>query len=257
MNTTRNWIVLALGLLGAPWALSQEAPLRLESFGGTRVPAHYVRLEGAGSQVGYSILKLHQQMCERQGKPVEIPAEAEPISRITREDYYTPTHLIEYKRTQIFFITRDCTTEWKEIGPQLRIHSPYGVCSLKLLQKTAKGRCDGSTSGSMIPLPQRSQEVLGTDLTRNCIRTAAEIFGLRSVHCVEPQAQPWRSFLYRAGAYRRGILLTDRGTHVPNGTLVTDIEAVEIRKNTTIGSDVLTLARTLGFRITSTAPDAE
>ena len=36
-----------------------------------------------------------------------------------------------------------------------------------------------------------------------------------------------------------------------------DITAVEVRKNTTIGSDVLTLARTLGFRITSTAPDAE
>jgi len=257
MNTTRNWIVLALGLLGAPWALAQEAPLRLESYGGTRVPAHYVRLEGAGPETGYRALRLLQQQCERLARRVEIPAEGEPISRITREDYYTATHLIEYQRTELFAITRDCTTEWKEVEPKLRIHSPYGICSLNLPQSKARGRCDGSTHGSMIPLSERAQEVLGTDLARNCIRTAAEMFGMRSVYCVEPQAQPWRSFLYRGGADRRGILLSDRGTHVPSGMVLRDITAVEVRKNTTIGSDVLTLARTLGFRITSTAPDAE
>jgi hypothetical protein len=257
MITTRSWIVLALGLLSAPWAVAQEAPIRLDSYGGTRVPAHYVRLEGNGSNGGYKVLKGHQQLCQRHGKPVEMPAEGEPIAKVTREDYYTPTHLIEYTRTKLFLITRDCTSGWQDHRSELRIRSPYGNCSLFLMQRRARGRCDGSTQGTMTQLPQVPLEGLGMDKAKNCIRTATEIHGVRTVHCVEPQPQPWRSFLYRAGGNRSGILIADRRTYVASGVVAIDIEAVEIRKNTTIGSDVLTLARTLGFTIISTAPDAE
>lgn len=257
MNTTKRWIVSALSFLGSSLALAKEPPLRLESFGGKPVEAHYVRLEGGGSQFGYDALKISQQMCAQQGLIVEIPPKGEPIARLTREDYYTATHLIEYRRTEVFVISRDCKAQWLEMEPKLRIHSPYGICSVDVWHKKARGRCDGSTNHPMIPLPALPQEVLGIDHTRNCILTAAQMFDIRTVHCVERQCEPWRSFQYRAGADRRGILLTDRGIHVPSGTLTTDIRAVEVRKNITIGSDVLTLARTLGFKISSSGAGAE
>lgn len=72
---------------------------------------------------------------------------------------------------------------------------------------------------------------------------------LRSVQCVERPPEPWRSFLYQAGADRRGIVLEDVVTMAPDDEEVATLRAVEVRTNITVGSDMLNLARSLGYRI--------
>lgn len=69
------------------------------------------------------------------------------------------------------------------------------------------------------------------------------------MQCVERPPEPWRSFLYRAGADRRGIVLESVVTMAPNDEVIENVRAVEVRKNITVGSDMLDLARSQGFTI--------
>lgn len=240
---------ITMSLICAQWALAQSVHLPLENIGGSPVAAHYVRLEGVGQQISYGTLRFAQQSCAKLGRHVDLPPEGAPITKMTREDYYTATHLIEFTRIQTLLITSDCVLKWQDLKPKLNVHHPYGVCKLDLTTKIALGHCDGTTSGTMIPLPTLPQEVLGMDRTRSCVKTATQVGRLRSVQCVQRPSESWRSFLYRAGADRQGLILEDRGTMEPNNEVLRDIRAVEVRKNITVGSDILDLARTQGFTI--------
>jgi hypothetical protein len=249
--TMKDSVVALLVLLCAPFVQAQEERFPFAGAGGRPVAAHYVRLEGVGSQLGHGLLRDTQTKCEMMGRSVQLPPEGSPISRMRREDYYTATHLIQYTSGEVLIINPRCELEWTSIKPELVVHHPWGVCSLNVRTRTAKGQCDSTRQGPVVPLPTlRLQiEVLGADPDSRCVRTATEIMGIRSVQCIEarPESEDWRSYVYRGGPDRRGIVLESRGTSVPSGEVLSDIRAVEIRRNITVGSDMLDLARTQGF----------
>ena len=243
-------LAVAMGLAGPALALAQPVPLPLEGIGGSPVPAHYVRLEGSGaSQTLFRILKAHQEGCAKLGTAVDLPPEGAPVSRITRDDYYTATHLIEFTREEVLSIDSNCVPFWQAQPPRLIVTSPQGACTLYVEKRIALGVCRPAPSAPMTPLPTLQQEILGHDSTRNCVRTTAQTAGLRSVQCVERPPEPWRSFLYRAGADRRGMVLESVVTMAPNDEVIGSLQAVEVRKNITVGSDMLDLARSQGFTI--------
>lgn len=246
----KTLIATTMGFVSATLAFAQPVPLPLAGIGGSPVPAHYVRLEGSGaSQTLLQILRAHQQGCARLGRSVDLPPEGTPVSRITRDDYYTATHLIEFRREEVLSIDSNCALSWQAQTPKLLVVSPQGACTLYVERRMALGVCRAAPSAPMTPLPTLQQEILGNDSTRNCVRTAAQTAGLRSVQCVERPPEPWRSFLYRAGADRRGIVLESIVTMAPNDEVIENVRAVEVRKNITVGSDMLDLARSQGFTI--------
>lgn len=248
----RTLIGMASLLASTTLALAQSVPLPFENIGGQPVAAHYVRLEGSRtSGTLFRILRSHQQLCARMGRTADLPPEGAPVARITRHDYYTGTHLIEFRREEQLTIDSNCVTSWQEQTPQLRVISPQGACTFYMKTRMALGMCQPSPLDRVTPLPTLQQEVLGHDPSRNCTRTAAQTGGLRSVQCVELPPEPWRSFLYRAGADRRGIVLEAITTMAPNDEEVENIRAVDVRKNITVGSDMLDLARTQDFTINS------
>jgi hypothetical protein len=246
----KTLLAMAMGLMGSASALAQAVPLPLEGIGGRPVPAHYARLEGSGaSQTLFRILKAHQEGCAKLGKAVDLPPEGAPVSKITRDDYYTATHLIEFRREEVLSIDSNCALSWQAQTPRLIVISPQGACTLYVEKRMALGVCRAAPNAPMTLLPTLQQEILGHDSTRNCVRTAGQTAGFRSVQCVERPPEPWRSFLYRAGADRHGIVLESVVTMAPNDEVIENVRAVEVRKNITVGSDMLDLARSQGFTI--------
>jgi len=246
----RTLFAMAMGLMGSALVLAQAVPLPLEGIGGRPVPAHYVRLEGSvASQTLFRILKAHQQGCAKLGKFVDLPPEGTPVSRMTRDDYYTATHLIEFTRVEVLNIDSNCALSWQAQTPRLIVTSPQGACTLYVEKRMALGACRPAPNAPMTPLPTLQQEILGHDSARNCLRTAAQTAGLRGVQCVERPPEPWRSFLYRAGADRRGIVLEEVVTMTSNNEIIGSLKAVDVRKNITVGSDMLDLAHSQGFKI--------
>jgi len=240
-----------IGLAGTTLAMAQPFPSPLVNIGGSPVAAHHVRLEGTlVSAIGHRILRMHQELCSRTGRIVDLPPEGSPVTRITRDDYYTATHLIEFTRREQFVINHDCVASWQEQRtPSLLVISPQGACTFHIRARMATGMCEATPGAPLTILPTLRQEVIGTDSSRNCVRTAASMGVLRSEQCVELPPEPWRSFLYRAGADRRGIVLESLTTMAPNNEEVETLRAVEVRKNITVGSDMLNLARSLGYTI--------
>jgi hypothetical protein len=246
----RTLIGMTMGLMGAALAIAQPIPSPFANIGGAPVAAHHVRLEGTvGTQSLYRLLRTNQELCARLGRIVDLPPEGTPVFRITRDDYYTATHLIQFTRKENLQINSDCVASWQEQTPSLLVTSPQGACTFNMRARMALGMCESTPGAPLTILPTLGQEVLGTDTSRNCVRTAARMGGLLSVQCVELPPEPWRSFLYRAGADRRGIVLEDIVTLAPNEEEVATLRAVEVRKNITVGSDMLNLARSLGYRI--------
>jgi len=242
-------IAIAINLAGATLAMAQPFPSPLVNIGGSPVAAHHVRLEGTlVSAIGHRILRSLQELCARNGRVVDLPPEGSPITRITRDDYYTATHLIEFTRQEQFVID-DCVASWQEQTPSLLVISPQGACTFYMRTRMALGMCEATPGAPLTILPTLGQQVIGTDSARNCVRTATSMGALRSEQCVELPPERWRSFLYRAGADRRGIVLEAINHMSPNDEDVRTLRAVEVRKNITVGSDILNLARTLGYTI--------
>jgi hypothetical protein len=246
----KTLFAMAMGLIGPTLALAQTLPLPFEGIGGRPVPAHYVRLEGSGaSKTLLQILRSHQQACAKLGRQVDLPPDGASVSRVTRDDYFTATHLIEFRREEVLSIDSNCALSWQAQTPRLIVTSPQGACTLYVEKRVALGACRFAPSAPMTTLPTVQQEILGYDSEKNCMRTAAQTAGFRSVQCVERPPEFWRSFLYRAGADRRGIVLESIVTMAPNDEVIENIWAVEVRKNITVGSDMLDLARSQGFTI--------
>lgn len=247
----KTLMVIAINLAGATFAVAQPTPSPLVNIGGSPVAAHHVRLEGTlVSAIGHRILRTSQELCARMGRIVDLPPEGSPVVRITRDDYYTATHLIQFTRVEQFSINPDCVASWQEQRtPSLLVISPQGACTFHIRARMATGMCEDVPGAPLTILPTLRQEVIGTDSARNCVRTATSMGVLRSEQCVELPPEPWRSFLYRVGADRRGIVLESITTMAPNNEEVETLRAVEVRKNITVGSDMLNLARSLGYSI--------
>lgn len=244
-------IRIVIGLACISSAMAEQIPSPFTNIGGAPVPAHHVRLEGtSGTETNHRLLRSQQELCAKLGKMVDLPPQGSPVARITRDDYYTATHLIEFTRRQQLIINADCVASWQEFRiPSLLVISPQGACQFNMRARMAYGACEAVPGAPLTILPTLRQEVLGTDSARNCVRTVTLSGGLRNVQCVELPPQPWRSFLYRAGADRRGIVLESITTMSPNDEEVQTLRAVEVRKNITVGSDMLNLARSLGYTI--------
>jgi hypothetical protein len=136
----KTLLAMAMGLMGSASALAQAVPLPLEGIGGRPVPAHYARLEGSGaSQTLFRILKAHQEGCAKLGKAVDLPPEGAPVSKITRDDYYTATHLIEFRREEVLSIDSNCALSWQAQTPRLIVISPQGACTLYVEKRMALG----------------------------------------------------------------------------------------------------------------------
>lgn len=247
----KKLMAIAMNLVGATFAMAQPIASPFVNIGGAPVAAHHVRLEGtAGTQSHYRILRSHQEICARMGRIVDLPPEGSPVIRITRDDYYTATHLIEFTRKEQLLINHDCVASWQEQQvPSLLVISPQGACRFHMRTRMALGMCEAAPGAPMTILPTLRQEVIGTDSARNCVRTVTSMGRLRNEQCVELPPEPWRSFLYRAGADRRGIVLESITTMAPNNEEVETLRAVEVRKSITVGSDMLNLARSLGYTI--------
>lgn len=226
----------AITLAGATLAMAQPIPSPFASIGGAAIAAHHLRLEGtAGTESLHRILRTSQELCTRMGRIVDLPPEGSPVVRITRDDYYTATHLIQFTRQEQLLINPDCVASWQEQTPSLLVISPQGACTFYMRTRMALGMCEATPGAPLTILPTLLQEVIGTDSARNCVRTATSMGGLRSEQCVELPPEPWRSFLYRAGADRRGIVLESITTMAPNNEEVETLRAVEVRKNITLG----------------------
>lgn len=247
----KTLMVIAINLAAATLAVAQPTPSPLLNLGGSPVAAHHVRLEGtAGTEPIYRILRTSQELCARMGRIVDLPPQGSPVVRITRDDYYTATHLIQFTRVEQFSINPDCVASWQEQRtPSLLVISPQGACTFHMRARMATGMCEDVPGAPLTILPTVGQQVIGTDSARNCVRTVTSMGRLRNEQCVELPPEPWRSFLYRAGADRRGIVLESLTTMAPNNEEVETLRAVEVRKNITVGSDMLNLARSLGYSI--------
>jgi hypothetical protein len=241
---------MAIGLAGTSLAMAQPIPSPFANIGGKPIAAHHVRLEGTlVSASAHRILRNHQELCAKMGRIVDLPADGSPVAKITRDDYYTATHLIEFTRREQFVIS-DCVPSWQEVRvPSLLVTSPQGACTFHMRARMATGMCEATPGAPLTILPTLRQEVIGTDTARNCVRTVTSMGVLRSIQCVELPPEAWRSFLYRAGADRRGIVLEAINHMAANDEEVQTLRAVEVRKNITVGSDILNLARTLGYTI--------
>jgi hypothetical protein len=247
------WI-LCMGLVAMPFAQAQ-APVQRFPFagvGGNPVPAHYVRLEGLGSDI-WQLLQLNQRACARLGHHVEIPPEGTPTSHISVERYYTPTHLITYTHSVILNVSADCVLEWQEVLTTLKAHSPRGVCTFDLRRHSASGAC-GDHGEPVLPLPalRLNPQALGHDSALGCQIRFVQAHGTRVERCVEPRpaSEAWRSYLEIGGPDYRGLLLAERAIELQSNRVSQDIRAVEVRRNITVGSDMLDLARTQGFSAT-------
>jgi hypothetical protein len=250
MQAMEKRFTTAMGLLSVQEAIAQAAPTPLEGIGGKPMPADHVRLEGSGGS-GHSLwlLRFHQAACARLGRPVELPPEGTTVVRVTRDDHDTATLSIEFTRRVTLTLGSDCVLSWQKQEPKLRVFSPQGACTLYIKARMASGMCRPTPNARMTTLATMPQELLGLDRARNCARTAAQTGSLRNVQCVELAPEPRRSFLYRAGADRRGIVLESTTTMAPNDEEVEDIRATDVRKNTTVGSDMHDLADSQGFTV--------
>jgi hypothetical protein len=232
-----------------------QAPVQRFPFagvGGNPVPAHYVRMEGPGADQ-WQLLQLNQRTCARLGRQVEIPPEGTPNTHISVERYYTPTHLITYTHSVILVVSLDCVLEWQEAFTTLKVHSPRGVCTFDLRSRSASGAC-GDHGDPVLPLPalRLNPQALGYDSALGCQRGFVQADGMRVERCVEPRpaSEAWRSYLEIGGPDYRGLLLAERAVALQGDRVSLDIRAVEVRRNITVGSDMLDLARTQGFNAT-------
>ena len=254
----KSMAVASLGLLCLLQAQAQ-APVQRFPFanvGGQPIQAHYVRLEGGSPNVNRPTLLLNQRLCAELGlRAAPLPPEGTLLTRTTVERYYTPSHLIDYRFTARLGYTAACALEWSPATlAELKVHSPRGVCTLDLRRREAFGAC-GDSRGPVLPEPalRVNYERLGVDGELGCENKLVDMHGIRVQRCVEPRpvSEMWHSYLYIGGPSMRGLLLAERSTDVSSNEVMDEVRAVEVRRNITVGSDMLDLARTQGFSITS------
>lgn len=250
-------LILMIGLAGASGALAQSVPLPFDNVGGAPVAAHYVRLEGSGREkLARDTWKDAQARCQRfLGVQVALPPDGEPLIKVTQEEYYTASHLIVSTRVKSFRIEPGCgSTHWVEGEPSISVKHSGGVCDFNLKSRVAIGYgCDPSDRGGadrLVTGANAPPEQLGTDGGMDCVRTAVEAGGVRIERCIRSRPEPWASFKYGAGGPNSpGILLATRTIFLPNGEVMEDLKAVDVRENITVGSDMLDLAHTQGFTV--------